>query len=172
MILKLSPRQEVTMKKRIGWLVLVSLLLLTGCAAKTEGPYRSAFGTETGSDSLPANEVKKIFGLIEVANARLDGGAYQDAMRLYDEILAEYSSDDGSLECVLLTNSSLAALYRADRELFLLQSGLAEAQCGEMKYLPQNSQFVLSVRKAFLGDSERAPHVGQGIHEAVFSTLY
>jgi hypothetical protein len=160
------------MKKTIGWMALASLVLLTGCAATMDAPYRPALGMEAGAESLPAGEVKEIFGLIEVANARLDGGAYQEAMRLYDEILAEYSSDNGSLECGLLTNSSLAALYRADRDLFLLQSGLAEARCGEMKYLPQNSQFVLSVRKAFLGDSERAPHVGQGIHEAVFSTLH
>ncbi len=154
------------MKKLLFVLMVLGALVVTGCAAKQVPNLDGA--EKTYVEPVIPHEVKN---RVDEANRMLDNGDYQDAIRLYDEVLEDYASGDGEFECSVHTNQAIAALSLGDRDNFLYYADRVHAKSLQLKHPSYNSRYVLAVRQAFKNESARDLRVPKSMHEAVFSVL-
>ena len=140
-------------------LVLLALLLifltfyLDGCSGKQQGKITEMNELEQEVySSYTELEPQKFKEQIEAANFKYEAGDYHEAILLYEDVLAEYRTEDKSLEVAINTNMAMAALEMGDRDRFFQNAERARESGRDFSYLPANTQMVFMLEQCFKGD--------------------
>jgi len=136
------------MKKMMMILAIVGLLL-GGCAGK------QTYAVSPIQDNyLVKMDLLEQAKLMQ-ANQLLDEEKPEEALWVYEDLLAQDHIDSSNVRTGLLTNAALSCLQQADEEKFLYFVKKLRKESRGLHQLPKNSQFVL-----VLGD-EINGHVGK-----------
>jgi len=156
------------MKKKKNLYRSVFAVVVVGLALSGCGSARQVKKPDNSIDnSFIVHEVRS---QLVMANNYFEAGEYEKSIRICDDILTRYQSDDKKLEVALLTNMALASLELGDRENFLRYADEVESRSKTMRHLPRNTQLVLSLVQRFKGDGEnRDLRVNVRLHETINS---
>lgn len=125
------------MLNRISLLVILLAFALAGCA-----------GTDKPRVVYNDYSVRKAKGIeveIRRANSLFVERQYKTASRIYSDLLAEYSSTDGSFETALLTNLCLISLEQGERVKFKDCAKQLKDVSKDLPYLSKETQMVIKL---------------------------
>ncbi len=125
--------------------VLFMAVPLTGCAS-TKG----SVNYNPDYEERIANDVAQ---RISNANALFEDGEYRTAERIYQGLLDEYRSTDGSIETALLTNICMIYLETGERAKFKDCAEKLRKASERLPYLSREAQMVFELDGA-LGDDD------------------
>jgi len=111
----------------------------------------------TGKDLTPYfpsnEEEQKIVSQINHANSLFKEGEYAEAIKIYSQLLKDYSSEDNSFETALLTNICLGYLEQGERQRFKECARKLEDASKNLSYLPRETQMVLELNRILEGNN-------------------
>jgi hypothetical protein len=129
-------------------------LALTGCASQPTGP---------GDAYRATSDVNY------AASAWREQGDYASAVGGLERALEDYSGD--TFEQSTLTVLALVHLEHGNREAFLDTAERLEARIGNREYIPQETQFVMTVAAA-MNEEPRSELPGRGYDAAMGRSVY
>lgn len=132
-------------------ITLIIVLLLGGCAtntnkAKEVSPIDSLVLNDYGSTKGNNDKLSKdITDRVRRGNDLYTSGQYKEAEKVYQEILAEYSSKDGSFETAVQTNLCMAYIEQGERVKFKYCANKLKESSQYLPYLSRETQMVLEL---------------------------
>lgn len=130
------------MKKSIrNMFVLAALTLLVGCASGGSSNWMYSHQDQL----LRVNAAEEVDARIKAAQTKHTAGDFQGAATVYEDLLAQYSSNDGSFECAARTGLCLSYLEAGNLNGFRYAAGQLASDCKRQRSLSTESQVVLQV---------------------------
>lgn len=130
------------MKKNIMHMIaLAALTLLVGCASG--GGSNWMYNQQ--DQLLRVNAAEEMDARINAAQAKFNAADFQGAVAVYEDILAQYSSNDGSFECAARTGLCLSYLEAGNLNGFRYAAGQLGADCKRQRSFSTETQVVLQV---------------------------
>jgi len=131
--------------------VLFMAVPLTGCASTKKVVGYPNTSVRADEEKIAGDVAQRVMH----ASDLFEGGEYRTAERIYQSLLDEYSSTDGSIETGLLTNICMIYLETGERAKFKDCAERLRKASERLPYLSPETQMVFELGEALGNDDSK-----------------